>query len=447
MGKVYIKTFGCQMNEYDSKRILAVFGNYGFSRAETPEDADFAILNTCSVREKPHHKVNSEMGRLKKIKKRNPSFKIGICGCVAQQEGEQLLKQYPYVDFVIGTEAVSRLEHTLGLVLSGERVSDTELKDKNLSIDTFTRHAGISAFLTIMKGCNNFCSYCIVPYVRGREISRKPMEIINEAKYLVHSGVKEITLLGQNVNSYGKNLDENINFPKLLYMISKIKGLQRLRFVTSHPKDFSDDLLSAIKDINLICEYLHLPLQSGSDNILKRMNRKYTYENYKEKVLKAKDQIPDIAVSSDFIVGFPGESEADFEKTVSALREIEYESVFAFKYSPRPHTAAAELKDDIPEKEKNRRLSRLLDVQSEITANLLKQYIGGVCEVLVEGMSKRDEGIYTGRNRQNRVVNFKSSVSLNPGDIVNVTITQAKKNSLFGINTEESILITNNRRQ
>ncbi len=447
MGKVYIKTFGCQMNEYDSQRILSVFNNYGFSKSETPQNADFAILNTCSVREKPHHKVVSEIGRLKKIKNRNPSFKIGICGCVAQQEGEKFLKHYPYVDFVIGTEAVSRLENILDLVLSGEKVSDIEIKDENLSIDTFTRHAGTSAFLTIMKGCNNYCSYCIVPYVRGREISRKSNEIINEAKYLVHSGVKEITLLGQNVNSYGKNLDENINFPKLLYMINKIEGLQRLRFVTSHPKDFSDDLLSAMKDIDSICEYLHLPLQSGSDNILKKMNRKYTYESYKEKILKTKEQIPGIAVSSDFIVGFPGETEADFEKSLSALREIEYESVFAFKYSPRPGTTAAEFEDSIPEEEKNRRLNKLLNVQSEITSKLLEQYIGKVCEVLVEGKSKMDVDIYSGRNRQNRIINFNSNVSLNPGDIVNVKVTEAKKNSLFGTNINEFTLITNNRRQ
>jgi len=436
MGKVYLKTFGCQMNEYDSQRILSVFRNYGFIPSEIPETADFAMLNTCSVREKPQHKVSSEIGRLKKIKLKNPEFKIGVCGCVAQQEGENILSDFPYVDFVIGTEAVNRLDVIIDAVLNGERVADVEMKSENISIPAFRREASPSAYVTIMKGCNNYCSYCIVPYVRGSEVSRKSTEIIDEIKFLIDSGVKEVTLLGQNVNSYGKNLDENINFPKLLYMIDKIEGLKRLRFVTSHPKDFSREVIFAMRDIDKICEFLHLPLQSGSDRILRNMNRKYDYISYAEKISLAKEEIPGLSLSSDFIVGFPGETEKDFEDTISAIKEIEYESLFAFKYSPRPGTKAEKLDDTVDDKVKSERLEKLLNVQSAVTDKLLNNYIDKDAEVLIEGKSKKDEKIYSGRNRQNRIVNFESDRALNPGDIVNVKITEAKRNSLFGVNKE-----------
>ena len=428
MSKVYIRTFGCQMNVYDSERIASIFKELGFSQTENPEEAEFAIINTCSVRDKPQHKVTSEIGRLKRIK----NLKIGVCGCVAQQEGENLLSNYKDVSFIFGTDAIDRLYEIIDLVLKGERVCYTETNDKEISIPLFSRKSKISAYVTIMKGCDNFCSYCIVPYVRGREKSRSPFEITQEIKYLVDNGVKEVTLLGQNVNSYGKNLDENINFPKLLYMINGIEKLKRIRFVTSHPKDFSDDLIDAMKNCEKLVPYLHLPLQSGSNNILKKMNRKYTYEEYYEKISKAKQEVKDLALSSDFIVGFPGETHQDFEDTLRAIKEIEYETIFAFKYSPRPKTKAFNFEDDIDDKIKSDRLGILLKEQEKITSKLLSNYVNKYSEVLVEGGSKKDENIYSGRNLQNRVVNFKSKYKLKIGDIVNIYIFEAKKNSLFG---------------
>jgi tRNA-2-methylthio-N6-dimethylallyladenosine synthase len=269
--------------------------------------------------------------------------------------------------------------------------------------------------------------------VRGREKSRKPNEIIDEIKFLIDKGVKEITLLGQNVNSYGKNLDEIDNFPKLLHMVNDIDGLERIRFVTSHPKDFSGELIDAVSELDKVCEYLHLPLQAGSDSVLKSMNRKYTYGEYRDKILKAKDKISNLSLSSDFIVGFPGETDKDFEQTLTALKEIEYETLFAFKYSVRPGTKAENLDDDVPEKVKSERLTELLKLQYEISEKIQEKYIDTSLEVLVEGMSKKDNKVYMGRSRQNRIVNFESDISLNKGDIVNVNITEAKKNTLYGI--------------
>lgn len=428
MSKVYIKTFGCQMNTYDSERIASIFKEMGFEQSTNPEEAEFAIINTCSVREKPQLKVQSEIGRLKNIR----GIKIGICGCVAQQEGEKILENFKDVSFVFGTDAISRLYEIIDLVQKGERVCDTSTNDGEISIPTFSRAKSVSSFVTIMKGCDNFCSYCIVPYVRGREKSRKVEEILDEIKYLVDNGVKEITLLGQNVNSYGKNLDEKINFPKLLFMINNIDGLKRIRFVTSHPKDFSDELINAMKNNDKVMPYLHLPLQSGSDRILSKMNRKYSYAEYYDKVLKAKETIANLSLSSDFIVGFPGETDNDFECTLKAIKEIEYETIFAFKYSPRPKTKAFSFEDDVPEEVKSQRLTILLQEQEKISNRLLQEYVGKSSEVLVEGWSKKDKTSYSGRNPQNRIVNFKSSNKLNVGDIVNVIITEAKKNSLFG---------------
>ncbi|BAI80852.1 tRNA-i(6)A37 thiotransferase enzyme [Deferribacter desulfuricans SSM1] len=429
--KLFIKTFGCQMNEYDSERIAAIFQERGYSLTDNLEEASFAVINTCSVREKPYHKVESELGRLKKFKKLNPDFKIAVCGCVAQQDGEKFLDRFDYVDLVFGTSAIDRLHSLIDLVEKGERICDTSEGDDELSIPVFGRGKKVSAFVTIMKGCDNFCSYCIVPYVRGREKSRKPSEILDEIKYLVNNGVKEVTLLGQNVNSYGKGLDEDINFPKLLYKVHDINGLERIRFVTSHPKDFDDELIFAIRDLPKVCEYLHLPLQAGSNKVLKMMNRKYTYEEYRDKVLKAKEMIPDLALSSDFIVGFPGETVEDFAETLKAIKEIRYESIFAFKYSPRPKTKASNFVDDITDDEKSRRLNELLSIQSKITEEINKSYVGKVQEILVEGKSKKGENQFSGRNRQNKVVNILSNHKLNIGDIVTVEIVEAKKNSLL----------------
>ena len=428
MGKLYVKTFGCQMNVYDSERITSVFKDLGYETTDNPEEADYAIINTCSVREKPQHKVDSELGRLKKHK----NLKIGVCGCVAQQEGNKFLDNYDYVDFVFGTDAIPALYDIYDMVENGQRVCNVNFNEDKLSIPVFNREKTISAFVTIMKGCDNFCSYCIVPYVRGREKSRKPEEIIDEINNLIKQGVKEVTLLGQNVNSYGKNLETFVSFPELLKIVSDIRGLERLRFVTSHPKDFSDELIEVIKNTDKICEYLHLPLQSGSNSILKKMNRRYTFEDYREKILKAKSEVKDLALSSDFIVGFPGETDEDFEKTLDAIKEIRYETIFAFKYSTRPGTKAENFEDNVPENVKTERLNELLRVQNEISSELLKSYVGKKLEVLVEGTSKKDDKVFTGRSRQNRVVNFESDVILSPGSVVKVLISESKKNSLYG---------------
>lgn len=425
------------MNEYDSERLASFFIAMGFSQAPTPEEADYAMLNTCSVREKPHHKVSSELGRLKKMRRKNPELKIGVCGCVAQQDGQKLLKRYPQTDFVIGTDAIARIGEVVELVEKGQKVCFTDFLDGELKVPVFGREAKHSASITIMKGCDNFCTYCIVPYVRGREKSRDSNEIIDEIKFLADKGVKEVTLLGQNVNSYGKSLDESIDFPELLYKVNNISGIERIRFVTSHPKDFSEKLIFAMRDLDKVCQSLHLPLQAGSSSVLKRMNRKYTYEEYRDKVLMAKELIPGLAVSSDFITGFPGETAEDFEHTLKALEEVRYDTLFAFAYSVRPGTKAESFEDDVLAADKKMRLARLLDLQKKISTEISAAYEGTTVEVMTEGFSKRDGGVYTGRNRQNRVINFNSKKELNVGDIVNVFIKEAKPNSLFGETSED----------
>lgn len=419
------------MNEYDTEYIASVFLNFGFERTEIPDKANYIILNTCSVREKPEHKVFSELGKFGKLT-RNSNTKIGVCGCVAQQEGENIINKFDFVHFVIGTDAIYKLDKILEYVENGERVVDTDFYDGEYKIPYFEHTRNVVSYVSIMKGCNNFCSYCVVPYLRGREKSRDHRELLDEVKRLIDSGAKEITFIGQNVNSYGKSLDENVDFPKFLYMVNDINGLERIRFITSHPKDFSDELLYAMRDLEKVCEFLHLPLQSGSDEVLGLMKRCYTYEEYKKKLHKAKELIPEIAFSSDFIIGFPGESDNDFLNTINAVEELRFDSIFAFKYSPRAGTSAYKIEDNVSAYKKKERLDFILKTQSDITYGINKRYIGEKVEVMVEGMSKRDTDVYSGRNRQNKVVNFQSAISLNIGDIVDVLINDAKKNSLFG---------------
>ena len=433
MRKFFIHTMGCQMNEYDSLRIASVFEKMGFAPAENMEDGDYLIVNTCSVREKPQHKAESAIGRFRQIKKKRPEVKIGFCGCVAQQEGENLLKSNKDIDFVVGTDGLHRLEEVIAHVEAGERLSDTQVNDGGLQIDIFSRPVEVSSFVTIMKGCDNFCSYCIVPYVRGREKSRSEAEIMEEVRYLADGGAKEITLLGQNVNSYGTTISGGLDFPGLLNKVSDVEGIKRVRFVTSHPKDFSDGLIEVMRDNPKICEYLHLPLQAGSSSVLKRMNRKYTYEHYFERVMKAKEMIPGLALSSDFIVGFPGETDEDFQATLKAIEDIKYDMIFAFNYSTRPGTKAENFEDDVPMDTKKMRLTKLLDLQKSIIAVKSEEYRDKIVEVMVEGSAKRDENQYSGRNRQNRVVNFTSDTILSSGDFVNVKITEPRPNSLVGI--------------
>ena len=432
MKKYFIHTMGCQMNEYDSLRIASIFDKLGFAQTDDMEEGDYLLVNTCSVREKPQHKADSSIGRFKQIKRKRPDVKIGFCGCVAQQEGANILKNFKYVDFVLGTDGLDVMEDVIARVEDGERVCYTDVNPGGLSINSFRRRVSVSSSVTIMKGCDNFCSYCIVPYVRGREKSRDVAEILDEIKYLADSGAREITLLGQNVNSYGKGLASPIAFSELINRVSEVDGIRRVRFVTSHPKDFSDDLIAVMRDNEKVCEYLHLPLQAGSDSVLKAMNRKYTYGHYLERVMKAKEEVKGLALSSDFIVGFPDESDEDFERTMDALRAIEYDTIFAFAYSVRPGTKAEHFADNVPEDVKKMRLARVLDLQKQIMAKISKSYVGRTVEVMVEGRGKKDENQFSGRNRQNKVVNFTSERHFNTGDFARVLITHARPNSLLG---------------
>lgn len=429
----FIYTFGCAMNEYDTERIAASLEAKGYIPSDTVDDSDFIVLNTCSVREKPQTKILSYLGQIKLLKEKRPDMIVGVSGCVAQQEGDKFLKNNKVVNFVMGTDAVSHIDDIIDRALKGERFADTEVDGSSFSISSFDRKDKIAANVTIMKGCNNFCSYCIVPYVRGREVSRTPEEIINEVKSLVSKGVKEVCLLGQNVNSYGRNLSEKIDFPDLLSLVNKVEGLERIRFVTSHPKDFSDKMIYAMAENDKVCRYLHLPLQSGSNQILKAMNRRYTYEEYKEKILKAREVMPDIEFSSDFIVGFPNETDEDFNATLNAVKEIGYDRIFAFNYSKRPGTKAFDMEDNVPSEVKSERLNSLFELQDSLYDKKLPLLTGIKTEVLITDINEDKEFPYYGLNMYNRKVAFSSDKSLNYGDTVNVLIQNARRNCLYGI--------------
>ncbi len=429
----FIYTFGCAMNEYDTERIAAALEAKGYIPSDKVNDSDFIVLNTCSVREKPQVKILSYLGQIRLLKEKNPNIIVGISGCVAQQEGNKFLKNNKVVNFVMGTDAISHIDNIIERAINGERFADTYIDSSSFSISNFNRKDKIAANVTIMKGCNNFCSYCIVPYVRGREVSRPSTEILNEIKSLIDKGAKEVCLLGQNVNSYGKNLSENINFPKLLSMVNKIDGLERIRFVTSHPKDFSINMINAMAENEKVYRYLHLPLQSGSNIILKAMNRKYTYEDYKEKIELARKIMPDIEFSSDFIIGFPNETDEDFNATLKAVEEIGYDRIFAFNYSPRPGTKAFDIEDNVPANVKSERLNTLFTFQDSLYDKKLTEMKGITTQVLVTDIDETKEYSYYGLNIYNRKVAFSSKNKLEYGSIVNVLIDTAKRNCMYGI--------------
>lgn len=425
---VQIFTYGCQMNFHDSERIAGILGTEGYQLTDRPEKADLIIFNTCSIREKAEQKFYSDLGRLKRLKRRKPELKIGVGGCIAQQEGERIFERAPYVNLILGPQ---NIEILLELIKSERKVC---LEDRpsyaRVKIPTY-RSDKVRAWVSIMYGCDNFCSYCVVPYTRGRERSRPWRDIYSEVEELALNGYKEITLLGQNVNSYGKNLEEKIDFPELLYKIHEIDGIERIRFITSHPKDLSQKLIKAMKDLPKICEHIHLPLQSGSDRILKLMNRGYKYSDYKEKVDLLRAEIQGIAITTDIITGFPGETEEDFEKTLKALSEIDFDGIFAFKYSKRPNTAALKLPYHLPEEIKAKRLTKVLEIQDAITLEKNKELIGRDVEILVEGRSKTNKEKMTGRTRTNKIVNFNGSIDL-IGKLLTVRIIEARYHSLDG---------------
>ena len=429
----FIYTFGCAMNEYDTERIAAALEAKGYIPSDKVNDSDFIVLNTCSVREKPQVKILSYLGQIRLLKEKNPNIIVGISGCVAQQEGNKFLKNNKVVNFVMGTDAISHIDNIIERAINGERFADTYIDSSSFSISNFNRKDKIAANVTIMKGCNNFCSYCIVPYVRGREVSRPSTEILNEIKSLIDKGAKEVCLLGQNVNSYGKNLSEDINFPKLLSMVNKIDGLERIRFVTSHPKDFSINMINAMAENEKVYRYLHLPLQSGSNIILKAMNRKYTYEDYKEKIELARKIMPDIEFSSDFIIGFPNETDEDFNATLKAVEEIGYDRIFAFNYSPRPGTKAFDIEDNVPANVKSERLNTLFTFQDSLYDKKLTEMKGITTQVLVTDIDETKEYSFYGLNIYNRKVAFSSKNKLEYGSIVNVLIDTAKRNCMYGI--------------
>ncbi len=434
--KIYTKTYGCQMNEHDSARILQVMKQQGYTHTERAEEADLIILNTCSVRDKAQQKVYSALGRWRKLKEQREGLIIGVAGCVAQQEGEELLRRVPYLDLVFGTHNIHKLGQMVREVqnLGSRPVEVAFYRDSTYFENLQGRPEvhGPKAYVTIMQGCNKVCSFCIVPHVRGREISRPSDNIINEVRELTGQGVREVMLLGQNVNSYGKTGQRELTFAELLHKINEIDGLDRIRFTTSHPQDLSPQLIDAYAVLGKLCEHLHLPVQSGSDTVLQRMRRGYSRKEYMDRIHRLRDRCPEVALSTDIIVGFPGETEDEFETTLEILQEMEYDEIFAFKYSPRPQTVAAKIhSDDVPEETKKFRLRTVQALQKEISLRKNRQLIGRVEEILFEGESKLNTDQMMGRTRTNKVVNVEAPRGL-VGKTLEVRITGASANSLIG---------------
>lgn len=431
--QLYVETFGCQMNVSDSEKIVALLRPAGYHPTNDSSNADLIILNTCSVREKPEKKVYSSLAKFKVQKKQNPCLLLAVGGCVAQQEGARLLENIPYLDIVFGTHNLHLLPDMVRRAEEGKRIAETGFIDSEERKDLFPVDegaGGLTRFVTIMQGCDNFCSYCIVPYVRGREVSRRSFDILHELSALAQTGVKEVTLLGQNVNSYGLKSRGEPDFATLLRMAAKIPGIERIRFTTSHPKDISTPLIDCFRELPELCGHIHLPAQSGSDAVLARMNRGYTRREYYEKIQALRTARPNIQITGDMIVGFPGERDDDFLETLSLMEEVGYIDLFSFKYSVRPGTKATEYPDDVVESVKRERLERLQGLQRTITLERNREYVGTAQTVLIEGVSKRGDQLF-GRTSGNRVVNFPGDRAL-IGRTIIVVITRAFQNSLLG---------------
>lgn len=437
---IYIETYGCQQNEADSERIVGIAEKMGFSQVFTPEEADLIIVNTCAVREHAELKALSNTGRLKHLKERNHTLRIGVCGCMVQQEKrkEDIKNKYPYVDFVFGTNMFEKLEGIIKRTYSQKkRILNIEGYDVNPGTVCEglpqKRRFSYKAYVSIMSGCNNFCSYCVVPYVRGRERSRQKENILKEIKALIEDGCKEITLLGQNVNSYGKDLGMTEGFSTLLREINAIDGDFIIRFMTSHPKDASDELIECVSTLDKCESHFHLPLQSGSDRILKLMNRRYTSEDFILLAKKLRCKSPMISLTSDIIVGFPGETEEDFEKTLDVMRKVSFDNVFSFIYSPRNNTPAAKMPDQIPDEIKKSRMKRLLDLQQELCIRNNTPYLNNVYKCLCEGKSKSDPDLFSARTSSGKLVHFKNNSENDPtGCFIDLKITKIMPIMLFG---------------
>ena len=448
---LYINTIGCQMNVYDSEQIAKGLKSLQYKMTSSIEKADLIIVNTCAIREKAEQKVYSFLGRLAGLKRKKPALMIGVGGCVAQQEGAKILERVPHLDLVFGTNAIGRLPDIVKVIESKRcRIVDVEMSEQIEEFEFVKQRRDrekTTAFVTIMQGCDNYCTYCVVPYVRGRETSRHPENIVQEIRCLVEAGVREVTLLGQNVNSYGKK-EGLCAFPELLRRVNDTDGLLRIRFTTSHPKDLSENLIFAFKGLEKLCNHIHLPIQSGSNRVLKSMNRKYTREIYLEKIDKLRHSCPEISITSDIIVGFPGETTADFEETLDLIQTVEFDGLFAFKYSDRPNAAAARFLNKISEQVKKNRLQQVLDLQDHYTTQKNKALEGSMQSILVEGLSRKQNRMdkssshpdvqWTGRTSTNKIVNFNRSngniarKDIVPGQIVNVRILKGFSHSLWG---------------
>lgn len=423
-----VTTFGCQMNARDSEKLVGILEEIGYIPSKD-ENADFVIYNTCTVRENANNKVYGRLGYLHSLKKKNPDMIIALCGCMMQEEVviNKLKESYRFVNLIFGTHNIFKFPELLYNTFKSDDMIIDIWEDTNRIVEKLpvSRKYSFKSGVNIMFGCNNFCSYCIVPYVRGRERSRKPEEIIDEIKYLVDDGVKEVMLLGQNVNSYGKGLEDNINFAKLLQKVDDIKGLERIRFMTSHPKDLSDELIEVMANSKNVCNHLHLPLQSGSSKILAKMNRHYDKETYLNLVKKIRNKMPDIALTTDIIVGFPGETEEDFLETMDVVRQVEFDSAFTFIYSKRTGTPAAAMDNQIPEDIIKERFNRLLEEVQQISRRKAKNYTGSLQSVLVENVNSQDATLVSGRMSNNSIVHFPGDDNL-IGKIVNVKLSECK---------------------
>jgi tRNA-2-methylthio-N6-dimethylallyladenosine synthase len=439
MKQIHIATFGCQMNDRDSQTIAHLMAAEDYQLTGQMEQADLILVNTCSIRQKAEEKTYSLLGRLKRLKRKKPGLIIGVGGCVAQQEGERLLERIPHLDLVFGTGMLYRLPELVEQVRRDRsRVSHIE-RDPRFSFPA-ERALGapdggwpfeIKASVNIMQGCNNYCAYCVVPFVRGPEVSRPSSEILAEVKDLTARGVKEVLLLGQNVNSYGLKREGEISFARLLERLQEISGLERIRFTTSHPKDLSLELIDCFGRLSSLCEHIHLPVQAGSNRVLKRMNRHYTREMYLEKIGLLRDRCSDLAITSDIIVGFPGETEKDFQETLDLVQAVRYDDIFSFKYSNRSQTAASAFPDQVDEEEKSRRLKELQGRQKKITLGKQQTLIGTLQQIIVEGTSKKSSREWSGRTRTNKIVNFPGPTGL-LGKTVPVRIEMAGTHSLKG---------------
>lgn len=420
------------MNMHDSEKMIGLLSESGYSSTEDPENADLIIFNTCAIREKAEQKFYSQLGRTKILKKKNKDLKIAVAGCIAQDARKRIFQKAPFVDYILGPQNI----HMINDLLAKKQDIATE-ENHEIAFNEFAakRQSNIKAWVSIMYGCNNFCSYCIVPYTRGREVSRPSSSIISEIKELARQGYQEVTLLGQNVNSYRSD----IGFVELLRQIDAIH-LNRVRFVTSHPRDLSVDLINALSELQSLCEHMHLPIQSGSDSILKSMNRGYTYEEYIKKIDLLRNRMPDIAITTDIIIGFPGETDEDYLCTVKALQEIEFDGNFAFKYSKRKGTKACEMSGQVPEQIKSERLAYILSLQEEITYRKNKVLEGSVQEVLIDGPSETDTHMLSGRTRTNKIVTIPKSSEIS-GSLISVRIQKARHHSLHGVNVSlETVL-------